>query len=344
MQSQLRIVWVHFGKRLPKYLLNNLERAAKLFPQLSLNLISDTNYLEHVPTGVRIFKPKFSNRMREIEARLAHPKDFRQNFWFSAIARFDALEQFMMEVEGPIIHFESDILIARDFPFETFLSQKHYIAFPITSRERGIASTLFLSGKEAATELADFAANEVKINPKTSDMLILRAFYDEDSDKCKVLPIGPDNVSSYHETQESSLYEKYATAFREYGGVIDGNDFGVYFFGTDPRNARGKMVLGQEVALNYLRTSNFRLIYNTERRFVDAVDLEGNRAKIYSLHLTSKNPHAFSFNGESAYLKRYVLRAKYPEEVLVFRIFVSQALQALISRMRRLFTLFRGSR
>jgi len=341
---KLSIVWVHFGERLPKYLIKNLDRAQRLFPHIGLNLISDAKRLEHLPSSVRIFKPEFSDRMKDIESGLAHPRNFRRNFWFSAIARFDALEQFMKKVEGPVIHFESDILIAQDFPFQKFNSQDFDFSFPITSRERGIASTLFLAKKEAATELADFAANQVKVNPMTSDMLILRAFYDENPDKCSVLPIGPDSFSNYRETQESSLYQKYATAYREYGGVIDGNDFGVYFFGTDPRNARGRMFLGQEVALNYLRTSNFRLIYNTERRFVDAVDLEGNRIKIYSLHLTSKNPHAFSFNGESAYLKRHISREKYPKEVLVFRIFVSQALQALSSRTRRIFTLFKGSR
>ena len=333
----LDLVWVHFGKRLPKYLANNLVRASQLFPTMPLNLITDSENVSHLPKEIAIHKPKRNTEFYNIEMSLGHPRDFRSNFWFHAIVRFIALDHFIKESRRPLIHFESDILIAKDFPFEVFEKSIDRIAFPIVSKERAIASTVFIPNSQISTILADFAVAEVTNNPKTSDMLILREFYDTFPQLCHELPVAPADKDNFKEEASDFFIERNLNVLDKFGGIIDGNDFGVYFFGTDPRNARGKMYLGREVDLNLIHTSKLKLRFNPIREFVDTIDSSGRATKLYSLHLTSKNPSAFTVRQGISYLKKACDKAVFPSKKFVWRVVFRQSFEAAVRRLKRTF-------
>jgi len=334
MRMNLDIVWVHFGDKIPKYLVNNLKRARAIFPDLDLNLITDCKNLADIPDGVLVSRPIESVEMQRINEALGHPKNFRSNFWFHAIARFLVLDQFVQKTNRPLIHFESDILIAKDFPFGVFNNEIKKIAFPVVSRERAIASVVFLPNSDASRALSKFALEEVLRNPQTSDMLILRAFYDSHPEMCQELPICSSNLVNFKCEASDKFFVRSESAFKSFKGIIDGNDFGVYFFGSDPRNARGRIYFGREVELNLIHTSRFKIRYNDAREFVDAVDDSGEVTRLFSLHLTSKSPEAFSVSRGASYLRKACERTNYPNEKLLWRIVITQVLKALLRRIK----------
>jgi hypothetical protein len=96
----------------------NLRRTRRLFPARKIILISNQKQL--LPKGVSIFLYNPGATWNQIEVSLAHPKDYRNNFWMTSMARFLALVEYQEVVGKEMIHIESDVILSRDFPFEKF--------------------------------------------------------------------------------------------------------------------------------------------------------------------------------------------------------------------------------
>lgn len=330
----MNIVFSHHGTVLPKYLYLNLQRTAKIFPEHKVWLITDSVSTSSCPKGINILRSKPNFRTEEIEKLLEHPKDFRANFWLHAITRFDSLNQALLELKSPLIHFESDIIMSRDFPFESFSNINKGIAFPVVSRERGVASTIYFADQSTAELLVELSLSSVRNNPKTSDMLILREFYDKHPDLTTILPIAPFHCPDYKMEMEPNLRTKIDTGAQLFGGIIDGHDLGVYFFGTDPRNARGRMILNREVDLNLIHTSRWKLKYDSKRQFVNLLDSNGVETKVFSIHLTAKDPKGFKENTLTKYFNSTISNTKEKEhQRLILIVFLKQAIAALKRRI-----------
>jgi hypothetical protein len=293
------IVFVHLNSPVPLYLQLNIISTIKKFPDAKVVLIHNDKKTNQIHSNLWKFEYQPGAISLSIENSLNHPKDFRNNFWFSAIQRFDALRFYIEKSNEPILHLESDVIISRDFPLEKFILSKMKIAFPVVAKNRGVASSVFIRDLETAEKLIRFADETSSVNSNTTDMEILAGFFEKNQDKIVVLAFGPDSASAY---DESFILKRVLPAFETFRGVFDGNDIGVYLFGTDPRNAKGVSFMGTSIPGNYARVNQWNFKFDNSRQFIN-LEFDDKVFPIYSVHATSKQLTLFHH-----YTQNYVIR------------------------------------
>jgi hypothetical protein len=304
----MNIVFVHLNSKIPKFLKSNLETCLKYFPNSRIylihNLVDDSFQVD----GIEMYKYVPREDWKDLEKNLSHPKMFRSNFWLTSLARFIAIADFMQDLPGPVIHIESDNILASDFPIEKFLKLESEYAFPIVSKKRGIASLVYFKAAQSSRDLADFSLEQAKINPSTSDMLVLRNFYDLNKDRVQVLPTGLSMQTSFNNPIDNDVLKSMNRGMGLLGGIFDGSDLGVFFLGTDPRNRRGLSIVGSPVPENYADTQNWKLTPNTNRKFVD-LSVDNSTAKVFSLHATCKRMKLFRSESQFERLKKLLKKS-----------------------------------
>lgn len=264
-----------------------------MFPKENIVLIS--NIVQRMIPGITFYKLQESRQSEELRKTLAHPVEFRSNFWHSSIARFAYLLTYQENTSNRIIHFESDVLVAKDFPMSKFKCMStNEIAFPILALKRGVASVFYSGSAKALERFVSFAVCNARENTGTTDMLILRDFYDQFPKAVTILPAGPPDVELYSDQIVQDIFPKIRAGFKTFRGVFDGCDIGLYLFGTNPWNRRGISLLHQEIAESYTIMSKFKFKYNSARDFVDIIS-ENKIVPVYNLHITSKQKSLFKF-------------------------------------------------
>jgi hypothetical protein len=296
------IVFVHLNSPLPLYLKFNIVSTIKKFPNAKVVLIRNDKKTTGIHPKLFHFDYQSGHTSLSIENSLGHPKDFRNNFWFSAIQRFDALRAYIYATREPIMHIESDVIVSRDFPLEKFAMSKMKIAYPVVANNRGVASTVFVRDLKTAETLVEFADEMCTLNSRTTDMEILASFFENYLGIANLLTFGPNSKNAYH---ENSSMRKDPISSEMFNGVFDGNDIGVFLFGTDPRNARGISYLRNSIQGNYARINNWKFEFDRERRFIN-LEFEGEIKPIFSVHATSKRLALFHHLTQEFVIRRYI--------------------------------------
>jgi len=332
----MKIVFVHFGKRTPKHLELNIERCLSLFPEIPVILITDKACKVPSIIGLETSYYTPDAKWHEIDKALSHPKDFRENFWLTSLARFLAIENYLMVNPNEILHVESDVILAKDFPFDRFTTLTKPLAFPVLSPTQGIASILYFRNYESAHALVKISLEMVSADSQTTDMLILRRFYDLNPGLIQALPIGPDELDIYRRTMSSELMKDMKNGSDQLGGVFDGLDFGYFIFGVDPRNQRGRRVVRKAIQTNFLQVEKTVLKFSKSRDFLSITSQnDGAELPIYSLHIHSKNPRIFNLRKSANNLRRGAEAYQQPPSSnLVAKVFLSSVLASIIRRMK----------
>lgn len=300
------IVFVHLNSPVPRYLQLNMISTIEKFPDAKVVLIHNNKKTNQIHSNLWKFEYQPGAISLSIENSLNHPKDFRNNFWFSAIQRFDALRLYIEKSNEPILHLESDVIISKDFPLDKFIMSEIKIAFPVVAKNRGVASSVFIRDLETAEKLIHFADETSSVNSNTTDMEILAGFFEENQDKAVMLPFGPNSASAY---DESFILERVLPAFEIFSGIFDGNDIGVYLFGTDPRNARGVSYLGTSIPGNYAQVNKWNFKFDNLRQFIN-LEFDDIVIPIYSVHATSKQLTLFFHYTQNYVIRRYLQKKK----------------------------------
>lgn len=336
----MNIVFVHFGKKLPSHLRSNMLRTAHLFEDKKIYLISDRLH-KGLPTGLAQFIVDMDGPSQEVEKKLLHPREFRDNFWFTTLRRFLVFEQFMRQHTEPMLHIESDVLISEDFPFSKFETLSRKFAFPLISNIQGIPSVLFLQNLEAAIQLRNLTISESNLNPATTDMLILRKLCEQSTAEVLVLPSGPSDKMLYRQNTESEYLIFQKIGLDLFGGIFDGAVLGQYFFGDDPRNNRGIRNLFIDSKYSLLMASKLNCAFSPQRNFIDVES--GNRLiPIFSLHIHSKDVRVFSEKKLQGLLSIRIVQSKHGmRSEFLLKIAISQILKSL---KRRIFSRNTGSK
>ena len=332
------IVFVHLNGKIPKYLRLNILSSIKRFPNNQVALIVNKKFNNYRINGLTVYEYEEDDNWIILEKLLSHPKDFRDNFWLISLARFFALEQFMLEYDNEFMHVESDVLLSNDFPFNSFSKLKEKIAYPVVSKERGVASTLYIKNLEIIRCLTNFTLEEAKLDSQTSDMIILRKFYDQFKSQVAVLPFGPAFKEYYKESIGLDLFSRIETSAAHFKGIFDGNDIGVYFLGTNPVNLRGRTILRKPIEFNFAKIENWTPTFNADRSFMDFKIQETSQViPVYSIHATVKSNSLFSFNKQHKTIKLRVNQSQLPERTeLNIPVFISQ----IINRIKKEFLIY----
>lgn len=301
------IVFVHLNSPIPLFLRLNLRSVVRDFPNSNVVLIHDQDDPPLLPRGVSGFRYSWSDNLGEINRNLMHPKEFRNNFWLTSIGRFDAIRAFIAVSNRPLIHIESDVVISRDFPFNAFQNLSQGLAFPVVASNRGVASNLYVSNLASAKKLVNQSIVTSKENPNTSDMEILAILASNPSEDCFSLPFSATSDDFLHISLGEEKTKKTEKAIQYFGGLFDGNDIGVFLFGSDPRNRRGISYIGQEIKGNFASVSNWEFVYEKNRKFLSVVDRD-RKIPIFSSHVTSKSLFIFWHKTRPIAIKLAVVR------------------------------------
>ena len=280
------VVFVHVDSPLPLYLLFNLYRAKRYLPYIRVTLLYNRRSLLTYFWQDKTFLT-FDDEENDANQNYGYPKNFRNNFWFNSVVRFSLISRFQKLNDIPILHIESDVIIARDFPIIEIAKTKTPFGFPVVSQERAIASTLFIRDAKASRRLWNFAIEAIQANKLVSDMEILYKLWHEYPDEVSLLPIAPHHLFKEGNNQMTTCIS--------YGGFFDGNDFGVFLAGTNPWNRRGVSQLHTKIEKNLLQFGKENLIYDGSRKFLSIRSPSSDRQeKLFSLHITNKNPLFFA--------------------------------------------------
>ena len=334
--GSMPIVFVHLNGKIPKYLKLNIISTIRRFPNNQVVLIINRNLNDYRIDGLSVYKYEEDAKWKILEKLLSHPKDFRDNFWLISLARFFALEQLMLDYRNEFMHVESDVLLSKDFPFNNFSKLKETIAYPVVSRERGVASTLYIKNLEIILSLTNFTIEIAKTDSQTSDMIILRKFYNQFKNQVAVLPFGPAHKECYSEYIETDLLSSIVNGAEYFNGIFDGNDIGVYFFGTNPVNLRGRTILRKPIELNYANMRMWQPTYNTDRNFMDIkIDDKSEPIPVYSIHATVKSNSLFSLNRQDRILRLRIKQSMSKSRtILLPNTFLIQLKNAIKRRMK----------
>ena len=328
----MEIVLIHLNTKIPKYLERNLMRLRDSFPLHKIVLISDREQPKIKGIESKVYEE--SAESRKLKSYLSHPKSFRENFWHASIARFTYLLSYQIEVDRAVLHVESDVILAADFPLN-LIKKGSKIAFPMLSKYRGVASIFFSPDQTSLKKFVEFIVESASSNPEITDMTALRKYFDRFPLEIEVLPAGPESETAYEEEIKLDLYSDLEDGIAKFNGVFDGSDIGMYLFGTDPRNRLGVTLIRNEIASTYTCMSEMRFRYNELRDFLD-IESQGMWIPIYNLHMTSKDLTLFSNKRLEKRLKKY-LKYEKSSKLFVVGVFVRLALAKIIRVIRQIY-------
>lgn len=328
------ILFAHFGTQIPKYLENNLIRCSNLFPLHNVTLITDVDYKSKNVNKIRIVKYFPSQNWEILKNNLKHPLDFRKNFWFLSLGRLIAISEFVVINNEEVLHIESDVLIAKDFPFEAFSKNYADILFPHVSDNKSIASTLYIKNAKAAQSLINFIIEKSFNDPYLTDMTVL-----SDLSKLQIVNFQPlaSVPSDSSSLRKDHKFDPKANedSIRYFKGGFDGAHLGVYLFGDDPRNHRGKSYVRQLIPDSFFDPQKLDFVFNQEREFLDVHEPTNNSTTpIFSLHIHLKSSKIFKDKRTSGYLKLAVAESgNNSKEKLYLKVFLKSFLLSLNRRI-----------
>ena len=296
MNKKTPIVLVYLGKKLPKYVLKNIEYLCQSFDGHNVYLVSDNpvSLQKAAKLGAKVWQcsnPELT--WSEANEQLAYSKRFRNNFWFLTIGRFSSLLEFMESNRfESILHIEADVWISHNFPISKFRIIGSRIAYPLTNLDEGIASTLYIGSQQVLRNLVRFSVKSIKENPRSTDVTILGSFYRYDSDGTFILPSAIPNKKIFREYISQDAYEAMTRNYNIFEGVFDGSTMGIYFTGIDPRNAGGNRRIFEDQKNHALDCTKIKFSVNNQDESLH-VSCELQEAEVFSLHIHSKDIRIF---------------------------------------------------
>jgi hypothetical protein len=329
------IVYAHFGSQIPIYLIRNISNIAENNPTYSVVLLSDQFKARKLNPSVQFMMVEHDLTWGQIQEKLEHPKDFRKNFWFTSLIRLYELGKFATENDLKIIHIESDVILSHDFPFDKFLDLEELLAFPLFNQTMGIASTLFINGKEGGKLLMEWCISSAKVNAKTTDMLILGDLFRDHESKIKILPSFVDLKTK--STFDAELNFQVSKNLNQFGGIFDGLEIGQYIFGEDPRNNRGFSLLRNRNPYGFLKIEKAKFEFLNGRSFPYLSDMQGNLYPVFSMHVHSKNLALFEKNN-SRIIAKYFNDLNLPQKRVLYSKTLINSIFAGIKRRIKIFS------
>jgi hypothetical protein len=275
----MELVFAHFGSKIPFYLRDNLIRMGSFFPHHELTLITDTEISSPLKSNLNIKLIQRGATWKAIESRLNHPREFRNNFWFTSLIRLVEVAAFSIERNKPILHVESDVIIARDFPFKELEMNGKLIALPRFNQELAISSTLFLRDARAGQILMNACIRSVEHDASTTDMHILGQLFASHPNEIYQLESG---LGFFRPARSEPI-----------NGVFDGLEIGQYLFGEDARNNRGVRYIRRKNPYGVLDVSKMSFEFDKARDFPNLKDQLNRPVPVYSLHIHSKRRMMF---------------------------------------------------
>lgn len=294
------LVFVHLGTTLPSYLEDAVWQASLFNDPNEIYVIANQKALEqpHKFGGVHIIP---AETLQATERHVAFrknstlDKDFREAFWFYASERFLYLDDFMQQYDvKDLFHLESDNLLFVNLKDLLPIFQQKYphIGAIFNNDWCCLPSFIYLAHKQAMAHLADLFAQTAGTG--YLDMQVIGLYRHRYRSLIEHLPIVPPSykdfyplINSYGERPNNGEdYSKHSELFQS---LFDGNAFGQYLGGIDPRN--GFSIPGHVNESCVFNSSHLQYEFDIDSvgRLVPYALFKGERYRINNLHMHSKN-------------------------------------------------------
>lgn len=331
------IVIVYLNAKLPKYALTNLLNLSRTFPQKEIILITDLdrNIDRATKKGIKTFQvPGILELWPEVSENASHPTAFRAGFWITSIIRFKAIERFMKEnTESQIIHIEADVLLLPNFPFEKIINFPAPISYPLVSSELAAASVFIARDFNSIAAFNSKVQDLIIKNPDLTDMTALAEISREHPDLVSILPT-MTNVASDWKNSVAGSCKQFSANYSYFQGVFDAATWGMYFFGTDPRNLRGVKKIGTDFETHAIKAKGHHL-RNQENGNIEIFGNSEIGFKLYNLHVHSKNISIFDYPRKKGKIRIYKIFHRIGvKRLLSFRIFLRLVFAKLLRNFR----------
>lgn len=312
----MKLVFVHFGK-LPSHLSANVRDVCRRFPHIEVILISD--FSVEGMDSYENYSEKYldiSNHLDFFRSQSTLPISFRGGFWLLSLIRLIVLADFVESEGCSVLHIESDVVLASDFPFDFFPKIKQQTAYVRVSNSEAIASILYIASSESAHKLRVAIYDDFESDPALTDMKFLSSYSHNFPERVYELP--------------SSLKDDPLTEF-----IFDGSDYGQYLFGTDPRNSRGVKILNFENPNTRIKTGQLKYRFNQARDFIDISDGSMSR-KLANLHIHSKSMRLFEITARNMEFRSACQKSHDGEiRIFILKVFLAQFYLAIRRRVVR---------
>ena len=294
LNNGLALVTSYFGEQFPKYIKKNLKVINRDFKNCKKFFLSDNESSLKIAKriGWETIQVDLEEEVGELSSLLLHDARFRYGYWFKVIGRILVLNK-VIEKGFSILQIEADVRLFQNFPFEKVYGTSNGIAYTLHTKATGSAAVLFLKEMSDFDFLKEQFLEEFRLNGLTNDMEILGKIWRNYPEKITVLP----TISNCGHQANSEIGENYfSDAIQKYphfGGVFDDLSYGLFLFGIDPRNNKGRRVLFKANNGQLVTPKNITLRYFKGRLFVkcEACHYE---FFLFNLHVHSKNPKIFS--------------------------------------------------
>lgn len=297
--SQIDIVLVYMGKKIPRYVFFNIQYLLKEFKNSRIIFVSDNSKaIKRVERyGATGFYYSLQNyELSEIQKNTMYDNNFRDFYWWKTSARIIAVCDVQIEFGRPVLHLESDVILFPEFPFSNLNYLEKGISFPLANSKQGVASMVYLRDREAARLLRQEFVAELIQNPSSSDMNILGNIASRSKSIVSILPTLPNTQNALSlfnsRTNDINHFEAMTSNYEILKGCVDGLQYGLYFLGEDPRNHRGTLKLFQNNYRSNLNLSKTKLKLEGKAIFVVHEEIT---FRLWSIHVHSKDLRAFNF-------------------------------------------------
>ena len=216
--SGFEIVWVETGRKISRYLKNNIRINQEIFPTLKRNLVVDRPFMMK-DSDLNVFL------INELKDKIEFQHNFltstqvpsQKDFWFGTSFRFMALLKFMEENQARnVLHLESDcVLLNKGDIADLFSTSGWELAYPLQAEGIGCASILLIRNTDSLRNFCEFMKKRTE-DEFIDDMKLLGE-YAKESNNVQLLPTSINTKSSY---------------------FYDAQSIGRYYIGTDARNCR----------------------------------------------------------------------------------------------------------
>lgn len=300
------LVISQFGQSFPRYIKKNLKLISKYFPSQRKMILSDNKQICQFGkiVGWEYKYLDLEKEYAEIKNLMTHDLYFRDGYWFKVIARILALGKiFEQEEDCKVVQIESDVRLFRNFPFDKFKSISERLAFPLHSSNQGVASILFINTIEGFKIIEREFIKGMKTDGNINDMEILHNIYVSFPNQVRVLPTGSQCLHLRSEDIDAHESRAISSNFEVFQGSFDDLSYGLFLFGWDLRNNKGRRLTYSENRGQFIIPRKVKLRAGNGRIEV-LCQICKNSFSLFNLHVHSKDAHLFSERGMVRRVKR----------------------------------------
>lgn len=247
MISDLEIVFIELN-RMPKYSLMNIERTKRMFPDLSITLLTNVtgNSSVELLEQEGICKVEFV----DLDATRVHIMSSSNKvsnsdnlFWISTLERvFLLFDWHERKPDSKLLHIESDVILFPNFPWDTF-QKLDRVAWGRYSSTHDIAALVFSPNLDISRGVKQVLLDVVTAEPNLTDMTALSRVKQRIKQEVCVLPSALPELVDVMRIEQNCDVQNFKQISQEasyFDGVFDLHVVGMWLDGIDPKHYLGK--------------------------------------------------------------------------------------------------------